>query len=345
MPVNQPTVSTKTALWTVFCLVSLFTFGGAAQNSCLPEGITFSTQEQIDSFSEMYPGCNDILGSVLIQGSDITSLSGLMQISMIRNDLQITNTSMLVSLEGLNNLWFIGIGSAQLYGLNITENTALTSLQGINSLNEVTGALQIGSNPLITDLHGLENLETTGSFVLIFNNESLSDITGLRKLSTIRGNLILDNLPALNSLKGIDNIDANSISGLRIKSSNNLTFCHVTSICEYLAAGGLADIRLNGSGCESREEVETGCLTSLGSETLDEPGCIYPNPSKGTFYIKENCAETGDELEVISMNGKLMHSARIDTGLQLSFNNLPKGIYYLKLHNSRISKYFLLVII
>lgn len=44
---------------------------------CLPEGITFSTQEQIDNFQTNYPGCTEIEGGVLIEGSDITNLEGL----------------------------------------------------------------------------------------------------------------------------------------------------------------------------------------------------------------------------------------------------------------------------
>ncbi len=40
-------------------------FAGAAQ-SCLPQGITFSTQNQIDSFPINYPNCTVIEGEVTI---------------------------------------------------------------------------------------------------------------------------------------------------------------------------------------------------------------------------------------------------------------------------------------
>ncbi len=33
---------------------------------CLPEGITFTTQEQIDNFQTNYPGCTEIEGDVII---------------------------------------------------------------------------------------------------------------------------------------------------------------------------------------------------------------------------------------------------------------------------------------
>ena len=44
---------------------------------CLPEGITFTTQEEIDNFQSNYPGCNEIEGDVEINGDDITNLNGL----------------------------------------------------------------------------------------------------------------------------------------------------------------------------------------------------------------------------------------------------------------------------
>ncbi len=50
---------------------------------CLPEGIWFETQEQIDNFQNNYPGCTEIMGTVLIEGSNITNLDGLQVITAI----------------------------------------------------------------------------------------------------------------------------------------------------------------------------------------------------------------------------------------------------------------------
>ena len=40
------------------------TFGIYAQ-PCLPEGITFTTQSQMDSFPILYPNCTEIEGDVI----------------------------------------------------------------------------------------------------------------------------------------------------------------------------------------------------------------------------------------------------------------------------------------
>lgn len=61
----------------LLCSLSLYS------QPCLFEGITFSTQEQIDNFQTNYPGCTEIGGGVLIQGNDITNLDGLDVITSI----------------------------------------------------------------------------------------------------------------------------------------------------------------------------------------------------------------------------------------------------------------------
>jgi S-formylglutathione hydrolase FrmB len=51
--------------------------------SCLPQGITFTNQAQIDNFQTNYPGCTEIEGDVTIAGDDITNLNGLSVLTSI----------------------------------------------------------------------------------------------------------------------------------------------------------------------------------------------------------------------------------------------------------------------
>ena len=48
-----------------------------SQSPCLPEGITFTTQAKVDSFQINYPGCTEIMGTVVIEGPNINNLDGL----------------------------------------------------------------------------------------------------------------------------------------------------------------------------------------------------------------------------------------------------------------------------
>jgi len=77
--------------------VSLFTFHSFSQ-PCLPEGITFTTQAQIDSFQINYPNCTEIEGDVEINGDDITNLNGLNVLTSIGGYLFIGDNDALISL-------------------------------------------------------------------------------------------------------------------------------------------------------------------------------------------------------------------------------------------------------
>jgi len=61
-------------LLTIHC--SLFTVHSFSQ-PCLPQGITFNTQEQINNFQSNFPNCTEIEGDMIIEGNDITNLDGL----------------------------------------------------------------------------------------------------------------------------------------------------------------------------------------------------------------------------------------------------------------------------
>ncbi len=65
----------KKVFLSIFTL--LFIQLAAFSQPCLPDGITFSTQEQIDNFQNNNPDCTEIEGNVLIEGNDITNLEGL----------------------------------------------------------------------------------------------------------------------------------------------------------------------------------------------------------------------------------------------------------------------------
>ena len=112
---------------------------------CLPEGITFTTQSQIDSFPINYPNCDTIAGYVVIDGQDISNLNGLSNILTIEGSLKIgSNFSftnpMLFDLQGLGNLSYIG------GWLDISLNMHLNSLDGLESLLTVDGYCLIHEN-------------------------------------------------------------------------------------------------------------------------------------------------------------------------------------------------------
>ena len=133
--------------------------------SCLPEGIIFSTQEEIDNFQINYPNCTEIEGDVLIdsaEDSDILNLNGLIVITNIGGSFSIIGNYSLQSLIGLENLYHIGgdliIGEYDSFGFGIYGNPLLSNLSGLDNLTSIGGSLKIISNHQLYNLQGLDGL-------------------------------------------------------------------------------------------------------------------------------------------------------------------------------------------
>ena len=120
-----------------FIIIAIFVFQITASSQlCLPEGITFTTQAEIDNFQSNHPNCIEILGNMFINGDDITNLNGLNVLTSITGNLLIGGpfifgNNALASLAGLENVTTIG-GT-----LWIRYNGALTSLTGLNNVNSI----------------------------------------------------------------------------------------------------------------------------------------------------------------------------------------------------------------
>ncbi len=102
----------KTFIFSFFVFhFSFFTFHLGCAQGCLPEGITFSSQGQINDFQANYPGCTIIEGDVTISDNgsgDIANLYGLSILTSIGGKLEISGNNNLWFLIGLDNLSAIG---------------------------------------------------------------------------------------------------------------------------------------------------------------------------------------------------------------------------------------------
>ena len=114
---------------------------------CLPDGITFTTQSQIDSFPINYPGCTEIEGDVIFPyPNTVSSLQGLSAVSAIGGELLISDCNELTTLEGLNNLQSIG------GALSIISNDNLLNLSALQNLRTIGGGLTISWNDRLKSL-------------------------------------------------------------------------------------------------------------------------------------------------------------------------------------------------
>ncbi len=169
--------------------------------TCLPAGITFSSQAAIDAFPVDFPACTTIAGTLTIQEASPGAIE---------------------NLAGLSSI--VSIGEA----LVINQNTALTSLEGLANLRTIGGRLTISSNPNLENLKGLEQLDTIGSSLRIANNNDLSALTSFPNLHYLLQDLNIENNRSLNNLKGLDSLrqidgQVNIVANSRMTSLDGLS--------------------------------------------------------------------------------------------------------------------------
>lgn len=181
---------------------------------CLPEGITFSNQSEIDNFQINNPNCTEILGNVVISGDNIKNLNNLNVLTSINGKFQIRYNDSLWSLSGLESLTNVG------KDFEIEYNNKLTNLTGLSKLSSIEGDFILRLNNAMVNTVGLNTLSYIEETFLIWSNNNLVDFSGLNSLVEIGGYLYAAHNPSLLSMTGLDNIQ--SVGGISISQNNIL---------------------------------------------------------------------------------------------------------------------------
>lgn len=235
-------------------VVSVFFFQttGTSQ-SCLPDGIIFSSQDQIDNFQNDYPGCTEIEGDVIIKGY-FTNLDSLSVLTSFGGNLDIRYCTFLESLSGLDNV-------SDIEGfLNIERLESLKDLHGLGSVTSVGGDLIITNNDSLINLNGLGSLTIVDGDISINKHLMLESLSGIESLESINGGISVYKTKNLSSLFGLHNIPSGQIDFLEIYENDTLTVCDFANICEFLDnPTGPVSIFDNASGCENFIEVGSVC--------------------------------------------------------------------------------------
>ncbi len=296
----------------IFFFIGLFLSSTALTQPCLPEGIQFTTQAEVDSFPINHPNCTQIEGNVIIGNfniqSNISNLNGLIGITAIGGRLTIFYTNNLSNLTGLNALSSIGSD------LVIQSNTSLTSLTGFTSLSSIGGYIDVYSNNALTSFSGLNALSSVGGYIEIYFNNTLTSLTGL------------------------DNIDANTINGLFIWYNPSLLTCEVQSVCNYLASPtGDLHIFGNSPGCNSEVEVEAACAAlSVDNLTNHDLFSLYPNPASTCVTIEAITTSPVRGLSILNLDGQeLIQRQLTERQTLIDISNLPSGVYFVQLTSDK----------
>ncbi|BDW93901.1 hypothetical protein MACH07_27330 [Flagellimonas marinaquae] len=187
--------------------------------------IELRSQQEVDEFGPM--NYREITGDLIIgydedSETPISDLSSLKTIEAIGGTFWVTKTTVLKSLEGLNNIVYAYkcvISSntemddiSALQGImvnnfiNVSNNPKITSLGVFSNIETLESGVRISGNNSLTSLQGFNNLISTGGGVGITHNENLNNVFDLNSLTTIGGRLdISDNFNLIN-LNGLSNL-------------------------------------------------------------------------------------------------------------------------------------------
>ena len=284
--------------------------------------------------------------------NNLTSLEGLNNLDSVGEGIFILENNALTNMTGLDNLVFVGSS------FEIWQNQNLVNLNGLESLTSIGAHLSILSNHNLLNLTGLENLMTLGFALEIGNNHNLKQITGLQGLTSVEGPVSiylnsnlqsfigLNNLTqvggfisihqnsALSCLSGLENISPDLITSIGISWNPNLSNCDVQSICEYLVSPNCTIIiHDNAPGCNSQEEVQAACLTSVEDNFINDEITLFPNPA--TSFITINVSGGQPIVEAIIYNHlgqKALEALPVNNTVDVSA--LKPGIYFLEVITS-----------
>lgn len=285
-----------------------------SNSPCSLQGITFTSQAQIDSFHVMYPECDVILGDLIITGDSITNLNGFLGLKEIYSTLYIHNAGQLTSLSGLDSLNYInriyitntpitslnGLGKVEEVTTEVTFNQLqnLTSLAGFGSYPCEVGYLNILDCNRLTTLEGLNAIADIRFLFSVEENDSLLNLTGLNNLQHM-GSVEIVNNPHLTTIALNEGVMVD-LSKLVIIGNSSLSTCNEPFVCSFLSAPtGFIKIGGNAPGCDRPATIARICgftmpcltngmyyLTSqaaVDSFALDYPGC---KDLKGSVILK-----------------------------------------------------------
>ncbi len=279
-------------------LITLLTFHfNTLSQGCLPEGITFSTQQQIDNFQINYPGCTEIEGNVLINGENISDLNGLLVIKSIGNDLEIGECFNLSSLHGLDSLNLVG------GDLRFWSNLTLTNLDGLNALTNIGERFFVYDSENLKNFIGLEALTSIGKGFEVEENKELESFIGLNSLDSIGLGLTILQNPKLEILYGLESL--NHLNGLYIVKNNSLPNLDGLEVLESIGLNlsiyqntSLQDLsgleNTNLSTIIEMHIVYNDLLSACGIQSL----CNYLSNPNGYIEIDDNAPGCNSQEEV-----------------------------------------------
>jgi len=267
-----------------------------------PNDITFTTQQQIDSFPVNYSGCKEISGNLRIEESvsgNIRNLDSLAHITFIGGDFHVWHNDSLTDISFnnidtimehfsvsynslLSNLSFNNIN---IIGGNfsVSHNSSLSDLT-FNSLVSIEGSFFVAYNSSLTHLL-FSNIDTIREGFMVGSNDLLTSLyfpklTFIGRYFYIESNNELANIDGLNGVTSIDG-DLNIINNSALASLSGLS--NLTTVDGFLyIANNTALVSLNGLQNIDPNTIHT-------TQSLVKDLNIFDNPNLSECAVESIC--------------------------------------------------------
>lgn len=241
--------------------------------------VTLASQSDVDAFTAVNKGRQlQITGDLNISGADVTSVSGLANITSVSGKIYINNAAALSDAPFLNtithagSIYFVYTGLTNVSFNNLTDFTGGIYLSSLDKLTHVSFSnlstpayVYIHYVPLLTDLSFMSKITATSGISLIY-----SGATSLKadNLATM-GNLELQNCAALStvSFRSLTATTSENLLGIVVSQCTALKHMDLTALSTVAGKFSLSGTSLtdmNGFAALTR----AGSLTLLGNDEL-----------------------------------------------------------------------------
>ena len=196
----------------IIVLFILCIFNSKAQ-TCLENGISFFSQNDVDQFAIEYADCDTISGDVYIFGSTITNLESLSNVKSIGGNFTITLTEQLVNTSDLVSL-------DEIRGaIIITDNLGLVEINEIANLSSSGSSIDIQNNQNLISINGFNSNQNIND-IKIINNASLDSVAGFNGLRNVLFDIRFNLNHKLHVINGFNSLD--SCRTLFLQNNNGL---------------------------------------------------------------------------------------------------------------------------
>ena len=252
-------------------------------------------------------------GSIRIaENGNLEDISGLDNIDYVGGNINIVSCNDLETLTAFNHidtllgdftLWlnndltyFNALANTKhIKGDFYLRSSKVQNLNSLQNLNSIDDNFYVGYCGELDNLNGLKQLKSIGGNFEFEFDGSITSLSAFDSLTNINGVLSIQNLDALTSLYGIGNIDPTTLTDLKLRLNNELTYCSLPNICSYLDSGGTSNIILNAAGCTTIAQIQGEC----GQPSVDLDG--------DGFFAFEDCDDDNPDInpgatEIINNN-------------------------------------------